>query len=99
MILPEHLVENYGIPKELIDIADIRRTAFSTVEPYYHILECLGVFMMDKNRMRLLSDFYDKTAEDDGLYKELAEVQYVKKSERAGEDDEDEDEEETFDEE
>ena len=55
--------------------------------------------MMDKNRMRLLSDFYDKTAEDDGLYKELAEVQYVKKSERAGEDDEDEDEEETFDEE
>lgn len=99
LILPEHLVENYGIPKELIDIADIRRTAFSTVEPYYHILECLGVFMMDKNRMRLLSDFYDKVEEEDELYKELAEVQYVKKSERAGDDEEDDDEEEVFDDE
>ncbi|AFQ96745.1 hypothetical protein STRATTON_33 [Erwinia phage vB_EamM_Stratton] len=90
LILPEHLVENYGIPQELIDIADIRRTAFATVEPYYHILECLGVFMMDKNRTRLLSDYYGESL-DAELAEALAEVTYVRNDER---EDEDEDEEE-----
>lgn len=90
LILPEHLVENYGIPQELIDVADIRRTAFATVEPYYHILECLGVFMMDKNRTRLLSDYYGESL-DAELAEELAAITYVKNDEREDED-EDEDE-------
>lgn len=58
IILPDHLIANFGIPEELIPVANARRTAFATVEPYYHILECLGVFMMDENRTRLLSDYY-----------------------------------------
>lgn len=65
--LPEHLVDNFGIPPDLIKAANVRRTAFATVEPYYHVLECLGVFMMDKHRERLLSDYYGEslTANDE----------------------------------
>lgn len=58
IILPDYVISNYGIPEELVSVANTRRTAFATVEPYYHILECLGVFMMDENRTRLLSDYY-----------------------------------------
>lgn len=58
IILPDYVISNFGIPEELIPVANSRRTAFATVEPYYHILECLGVFMMDEKRTRLLSDYY-----------------------------------------
>lgn len=92
LILPEFLVENFGIPPELIDAADTRRSAFSTVEPYYHILECLGVFMMDKNRTRLLSDYYGESV--DSVKEELGSGEYVKKSERDGEEEDGEEAEE-----
>lgn len=64
LILPEYLVENYGIPEDLTRVANIRRSAFATVEPYYHVMECLGIFMIDKERTRLLSDFYGNSEED-----------------------------------
>lgn len=85
-------MENFGIPPELIDAADTRRSAFSTVEPYYHILECLGVFMMDKNRTRLLSDYYGESV--DSVKEELGSGEYVKKSERDGEEEDGEEAEE-----
>lgn len=63
LMLPDYLVSNYGIPADLIKAANTRRTAFATVEPYYHVLECLGVFMIDEDRTRLLSDYYGETIE------------------------------------
>ncbi|ANZ50211.1 hypothetical protein PHOBOS_21 [Erwinia phage vB_EamM_Phobos] len=63
LILPDQLVSNYGIPPDLIKAANVRRTAFATVEPYYHVLECLGVFMIDEDRTRLLSDYYGDAIE------------------------------------
>jgi len=92
LILPEYLVENHGIPPELIAAADLRRTAFATVEPYYHVLECLGVFMIDKKRTRLLSDYYGESLDAEEVLPELKDVKYIKKSERdaeEGEEDED----------
>lgn len=65
LILPEQLVSNHGIPKDLLKCVNARRSAFATVEPYYHILECLGVFMIDDNRTRLLSDYYGDAINDD----------------------------------
>lgn len=65
LILPEHLVSNFGIPADLLKCVNARRSAFATVEPYYHILECLGVFMIDDNRTRLLSDYYGDAINDD----------------------------------
>ena len=63
LMLPDYLVSNHGIPPDLIKAANSRRTAFATVEPYYHVLECLGVFMIDEDRTRLLSDYYGETIE------------------------------------
>ena len=67
LIIPEHLVSNFGLPPDLIRVANKRRTAFQTVEPYYHVLECLGVFMIDEHRSRLLSDYYGEAIDDDSL--------------------------------
>ena len=58
LLLPESVVANNGIPKEILDIAAYRRIIFSSVEPYYHILECFKVMMIDKNRTKLVSDYY-----------------------------------------
>lgn len=58
IIIPDDIVQEHGVPKELLDVIDPRRTMFAMVEPYYHILEVFGIFIMDKNRTRLLSDYY-----------------------------------------
>ena len=60
ILLPDHLVGNYGLPKDLVTAADIRRACFATVEPYYHVLECLGVYMMDDHRSLLVSDYHGR---------------------------------------
>lgn len=67
LIVPEQLISNFGTPPDLIKVANKRRTAFQTVEPYYHVLECLGVFMIDENRCRLLSDYYGEAIDADGV--------------------------------
>lgn len=67
LVVPEFLISNFGLPPDLIKAVNARRSAFQTVEPYYHILECLGVFMIDDNRCRLLSDYYGTAIDEDGL--------------------------------
>lgn len=59
-LVPEMIGSSTGIPKEMLDIADYRKIIFSSVEPYYHILESLGVYTIDENRTRLLSDYYGR---------------------------------------
>ena len=58
ILLPEAIVSANKIPKEILDIVNYRRIIFSSVEPYYHVLEALGVMMVDDNRTTLVSDFY-----------------------------------------
>jgi len=58
LLLPESIVSNKSIPKEILDIADYRRIIFSSVEPYYHVLECFDIMMIDKKRCRMVSDYY-----------------------------------------
>ncbi len=62
-LLPEAVVAANGIPKEILDIAHYRRIIFASVEPYYHILECFKIMMIDKNRTRMVSDFYGEPIE------------------------------------
>lgn len=57
-LLPEHICSTSGIPQEILKVADFRRIIFSSVEPYYHMLETIGVYMIDKNRTKLVSDYY-----------------------------------------
>ncbi len=57
-LLPEHICSTRGIPQEILDAADFRRIIFSSVEPYYHVLETIGLYAIDKNRTKLVSDYY-----------------------------------------
>lgn len=59
-LLPDHLVSNFGLPQDLVKAADIRRACFATVEPYYHVLECLGLYMIDDDRTLLVSDYHGR---------------------------------------
>jgi len=91
LVVPEYLLDKAGIPPDLAKVANVRRSAFATVEPYYHILECLGVFMIEKKRSRLLSDYYG-TSESDVMAQLEAATADVELWDDEEEDDEDEEE-------
>ena len=57
LLLPESVVASSGIPKEVISGMDIRRLVFSVTRSFYLLLESLGIFMIDDNLTRLISDF------------------------------------------
>lgn len=61
-LVPDVIAVAQGLPQEMLDIVDYRKIIFSSVEPYYHVLESLGVYAIDKNRTRLLSDYYGAKA-------------------------------------
>lgn len=56
--IPRSIVEAYGIPKPIIQAADTRSTVFNTMGSFYLIMESLNIFMVDKNNLKLFSDFY-----------------------------------------
>lgn len=56
-LLPETVVSN-GVPKEILEVTNFRKLIFNTVEPYYHMLESMGYYCMNKNRYKLISDYY-----------------------------------------
>lgn len=58
ILLPEQIVAVSGIPKEIICGIDIRKLIYETVKPFYIVLESLGIFMIDDNNSRLVSDFH-----------------------------------------
>lgn len=58
ILLPESIVASTGIPKEIIQGIDIRNLIYSTVKPFYSVLESVGIFMVDDNVCRLVSDYH-----------------------------------------
>lgn len=58
VLLPEQIVAVSGIPKEFIQGINIRQLIYETVKPFYTVLESLGIFMIDDNNSRLVSDFH-----------------------------------------
>ena len=58
ILLPEQIIAVTGLPKEIISAIDIRKLIFETVKVFYSILESLGIFMIDDNTCRLVSDFH-----------------------------------------
>lgn len=58
LIVPEALVAVNGIPPELVKGVNIRKLIAATMEPFYLILESLGLYMLDPNLTRLVSDTY-----------------------------------------
>ncbi len=58
MLVPSAICVTNGFPKELRSVVDHKKTVFEIVEPFYHVLEVMGIFMMDPNHVRLVSEYY-----------------------------------------
>lgn len=58
LLLPENVVSVSGVPREIICGIDIRKLIYETVNPFYLVLESIGLFMVDDNNTRLVSDYY-----------------------------------------
>jgi hypothetical protein len=56
IILPKALISEKGLPKEVIDVMNIRKLVFNTVRPFYLQMESLGIYMINDNITRLVSD-------------------------------------------
>lgn len=61
MLLPRGVVEVTGLPEEIIQAIDIRGLTMATVRPFYILLESLGIFLMNDNNTKLVSDYVDVT--------------------------------------
>lgn len=56
ILLPRPVVNIVGLPTEVIQAMNIRKLIYSTVKPFYVLLESLGVYMTNNNITRLVSD-------------------------------------------
>ncbi len=62
MVIPFSILEQRGMPKEIIDAMDIRKLMKTISNPYYLVLEALGLYMANKNNTRLVFDIYSEAA-------------------------------------
>lgn len=56
--IPFSVIENMGVPNELSRIADTRKIIANVMKSFYIILETLGIYLIDVNVTRLVSDYY-----------------------------------------
>lgn len=58
LMIPAAIVENSGIPDDIIAGIDIRKMVFNCMGTFYTVLEALGCFFVDKRITRLVSDYH-----------------------------------------
>lgn len=58
LIIPFSIVESSGIPPEITCAIDKRRVISNVMGAFYIVLESLGIFLIEKNNIRLVSDYY-----------------------------------------
>ena len=75
ILLPEPIVAGYGVPKEILMVADSRKLIMGIVSPFYLILESLGIFLRNKNMTKMVIDFYDDGFSAGLPYREFAGLQ------------------------
>lgn len=56
--VPASVVENMGVPEAITRVADVRTVISNTMGVFYLILESLGIFLIDADNTRLISDYY-----------------------------------------
>ena len=57
LLLPKDNVDQMGLPTEVVQAMNIRKLVYSTVRPFYLILESLGIYLVNDNNTKLVSDF------------------------------------------
>lgn len=55
--LPQSIARQSGVPKEIMDVLDIRRGTMIIMAPYYLILESFGIFIANSKHTRLMTDY------------------------------------------
>lgn len=58
MMFPKPMVEMIGIPPEVRNVITIRKLIHDIMSPYYLVLEAFGLYMMNGNHTRLVSDHW-----------------------------------------
>lgn len=58
LLIPVEAIKVNGIPKEIIDIIDIRKIVYNLCKIFYLILETLGFYICNDSITKLVSDFY-----------------------------------------
>ena len=58
LLLPMSVVSGTGIPKEVICGMNVRKLVYSVMEPFYLVLESLGLYMINGDLTNLVSDRY-----------------------------------------
>lgn len=55
--MPQSIARQNGIPKEVMDVLDIRRATMLIMSPYYLVLESFGIFIANSKFSRLMTDY------------------------------------------
>lgn len=58
LLLPMAVLGGTGMPKEVLQVVNSRKLAFEILESFYMLLESLGLYQVDSNYIRLISDIY-----------------------------------------
>lgn len=54
--IPEQSISETGIPRELLDVLDLRKLTTGIMLPFYIVLESLGIYFMNDKLTRIISD-------------------------------------------
>ncbi|MNF04187.1 hypothetical protein D3C80_2036410 [compost metagenome] len=57
ILLPTQAIRSCGLPVEIQQAANIRKLAYQINSGFYRILESMGLFIVDRNNLRLVYDF------------------------------------------
>lgn len=55
--MPQSIARQNGIPKEVMEVLDIRRATMLIMSPYYLVLESFGIFIANGKYSRLMTDY------------------------------------------
>lgn len=58
VLLPEQIIQSRGIPKELLQVVDVRNMVADSTAVFYKIMESFGIYMLDDKRTKLFMDYY-----------------------------------------
>lgn len=58
ILVPLSIAGQKGVPSELLNVVDLKRTVSQLMTPYYIMLKSLGVYVGNDKNTRLLSDTY-----------------------------------------
>lgn len=58
--LPGSVIEEYGVPEEILMVTDKRRLLMGIVSPFYLVLESLGIYMRNNQMNNMVYDIYER---------------------------------------